>query len=321
MEKTTLTVELRDKLFSVIRAGLDQNTELHVLSKTDCEELMKIGARQSILPIIHRGLKKAGAPSEVVKECDKVRLKDTRQYITQNDALQKIGVALDEAHIPYIPLKGAVLQQLYPAPELRTSCDIDVLVRDWDLDKTVYTLEHTTDFKPQKRAYHDISMISTNVHLELHFSIKEDLEAVDGLLSRAWDYAEPVRESRFTFTPEFQIYYVVAHMVHHFLDSGLGIRPFLDLWLLRNKTQFNEKIVQQMCVESGIETFYEACCDLANVWLENAEHNETTDMLEMFCGSGGVYGSRKFKYALRLRERRGWLYLFSRVLLPKDQVK
>lgn len=110
-------------------------------------------------------------------------------------------------------------------------------------------------------------------------------------------------------------------MVHHFLDSGLGIRPFLDLWLLRNKTQFNEKIVQQMCMESGIETFYEACCDLANVWLENAEHNETTEMLEMFCVSGGVYGSRKFKYALRLRERRGWLYLFSRVLPPKDQVK
>lgn len=78
MEKATLTAELCDKLFSVIRAGLDQSTELYALSETDCKELMTIGARQSILPIIHRGLKNSDAPMEVVKECDKTRLKDTR---------------------------------------------------------------------------------------------------------------------------------------------------------------------------------------------------------------------------------------------------
>lgn len=124
-----MTTDIRNILFAIVRVGMDHDMPFPSLSLDDCKTLLQIGAKQSILPIIHRGLKKAGAPAEVVKECDKARLKDTRQYIIQNDALQKIGVALDEAQIHYIPLKGAVLRQLYPAPELRTSCDIDVLVR------------------------------------------------------------------------------------------------------------------------------------------------------------------------------------------------
>ena len=89
-----MITDIRNKLFSVIRVGMDHEISFPSLSSDDCKTLLQIGAKQSILPIILRGLKKAGAPAEVVKECDRARLKDTRQYIIQNDALQKIGRAL-----------------------------------------------------------------------------------------------------------------------------------------------------------------------------------------------------------------------------------
>lgn len=61
-----MTTELRDKLFAVIRAGMDQRSDQISLSAEDCKELMQLGAHQSILPIIHRGLQKMDAPVDLV---------------------------------------------------------------------------------------------------------------------------------------------------------------------------------------------------------------------------------------------------------------
>ena len=45
--------------------------------------------------------------------------------------------ALEEAKIPFLPLKGSVIRKYYPEEWMRTSCDIDVLVRREDLDGTI----------------------------------------------------------------------------------------------------------------------------------------------------------------------------------------
>ena len=104
-----MTTDIHHILFSVIRVGMNHEMPFPSLSYGDCKTLIQIGAKQSILPIIHRGLKEAGAPAEVVEECDKVRLKDTRQYIIQNDALQKIGSEKNSITICYcvgVPILG-----------------------------------------------------------------------------------------------------------------------------------------------------------------------------------------------------------------------
>ncbi len=165
-----METKVRDKLFSVIRAGRGQEAEPLSLSATDCKELIAIGARQSIQPIIFWGLKRLGAPESVIKECDKAQNRDLYQFVQHDYALEKISAALDLKQIPYILLKGAVLRNLYPAPELRTSCDIDVLVKETDLDKAVEAIEANTDLRAQQRNYHDISMTNSQVYLELIMS-------------------------------------------------------------------------------------------------------------------------------------------------------
>ena len=305
------------KLFAVICAGLDQSTDPIMLSSSDCETLTQIGLRQSILPIIYRGLKNSGVSEGVVQGCNQARLKDTKQYILQNDALKKIAAALDDAQIPYIPLKGAILRELYPAPELRTSCDIDVLVKEDDLEKAVKTIENATDFVKKKRYYHDISMINSQAHLELHFSILENMENIDKFLSRVWDYAVPDDVSRYRLTPEFQIFHIVAHMSYHMVHGGLGIRPFLDLWLLRTKTEYYEETVRQMCSDCSILTFYEKCCDLVDSWMTGKQAPEELAKLEEYVLIGGVFGNKENALASKQREHRGFSYFFHRVFMRR----
>lgn len=138
-------------------------------------------------------------PKNLLKTVDFARNKDLRLYVLLNDALQKIETALNEEQIPYIPLKGSVLRNLYPAPDMRTSSDIDVLVHEEDIDKAVDAIESATNFEMDHRAYHDISMLNKSVHLELHFSIKENDENLDSVLSRAWEYEVSTEGSRYAY--------------------------------------------------------------------------------------------------------------------------
>lgn len=322
MELNAITQETRNALFSVIRCGLGQKAPDYQLSSTRCDELLAIGTRQSILPILYHGLREMNLPLEYQQKFDEARLRDIRKSILRDHALGVLQATLDKNRIPYILLKGSVIRNLYPEPTMRTSSDIDILVHEEDTQKAVLAIEAETDFKAKKNGYHDISMMNADVHLELHFNIKENLENIDKLLREAWNFARETGEGdKYTFSPEYQIFHVIAHMSHHFLNGGLGIRPFLDLWLLRTKTEYDEEKVCQMCAECGILTFYQECSHLTQVWMENDKHTEATELLEEICLSGGVFGSQQFKNAGRQRSQKGLKYLLSRVFPPAYQVK
>ena len=305
------------QLFPVIRAAFDIPSSITITAE-ECEELVAFGKKQSILPVIYAGLKRMDLPKDVLKTVDSARNKDLRSFVLHNDALQKIETALNEEQIPYIPLKGSVLRNLYPAPEMRTSCDIDVLVHEGDIDRAVAAIEQATDFTMRKRNYHDISMVNQAVHLELHFSIKENMENIDRLLARVWDYAVPDNDSRYKLTPEFQIFHVIAHMSYHMVHGGLGIRPFLDLWLLRTKTSYDEEAVRQMCYECSILTFYEKCCDLVEAWMSGEPIPDELATLENYALNGGVFGNRETALASKQREHRGLSYFVHRVFMSRE---
>lgn len=254
-----------DVLFSLIRCGMEHETTSLDLSTTDYNRVLGISVGQSIIPIVYRGLKRMNAPADSLKLFDQAWIRNVFWHSQRQEALRKITSALDDAEIPYVPLKGAVLQYLYPDPNMRTSGDIDILTREEDLNRAVHAIEENAGFSYVQRNYHDVNMTNSRVLLELHFSIKENMENIDKLLSKAWDYAEPTGEGyRYSFTPEYQVFHVIAHMSYHLVHGGLGIRPFLDLWLLKNKTSFDEDMVRKMCDDCGILTFYEKSYELVD---------------------------------------------------------
>ena len=318
----TVSEEVRNALFYAVRSGLELDPLSDPPSPELFDDLFRISAGQSILPIVYHGLKRAGLLTGPVREYEEDRLKDVRNTVLRDHLLQIICDALSGNGIPYILLKGAVIRNLYPDPNLRTSSDIDILVRDDDLEKAVGALEKDTDLRYLRRSYHNVTLYSGVIHLELHFSLLENVGSLDRLLKEAWKYAVPTGDgSRYDFTPEYQLFYVMAHMSHHFLIGGLGIRPFLDLWLLRTGTEFDEEEVRRMCAECGILTFYTECSHLSRVWLEGEKHTEATALLEEVSLSGGVFGSRKFKNAGRQRKQKKLGYILSRVFPPADQVR
>ena len=70
--------------------------------------------------------------------------------------LEHIKSVFEKNKIEYILLKGSVLRNYYPEPWMRTSCDIDILVHDEQLDKAVKVLTQTGYRVEGNKHYHDL---------------------------------------------------------------------------------------------------------------------------------------------------------------------
>lgn len=118
---------------------------------------------------------------------------------------------------------------------MRTSCDIDILIYEEDLEVAINSLE-TKGYRCGERNYHDVSLYSpSKIHLELHFNIQENMDNLDAVLKDAWEYAVPTNTSQYAFSKEFFAFHIFAHMAYHFVSGGCGIRSLLDIWVLKHK--------------------------------------------------------------------------------------
>lgn len=63
------------------------------------------------------------------------------RYERMNYDIGRIYAAFDAEKVDYVPLKGAVIRRYYPDPAMRTSCDVDILVREKDLKRAISVLQ------------------------------------------------------------------------------------------------------------------------------------------------------------------------------------
>lgn len=237
---------------------------------------------------------------------------------TQRGELTRLRDALHAAGVPFLPLKGAVLRTLYPEPWMRTSCDIDVLVPEEQADSAARLLSEQLDYAYEFKNYHDISMKApSGVHLELHFSIRENTKSIDPLLSDCWSYAFASANCEYRFSNEYFFFHHLAHASYHFLHGGCGVRPFLDLWLLEHRVSFDAAARDALLAQAGLTAFAAQARHLSEVWFGGAAHNDVTRDMERYLLTGGVYGSAENLMNMQqLRQGGRARYVLSRVWMP-----
>lgn len=242
-----------------------------------------------------------------------------------NCEFDSIKSALSDAKIKFIPLKGAVIRKFYPEQWLRTSCDIDILVSEDNIDAASDYLIRTLGYKLEEKAYHDYSLFSPGgVHLELHFSIKEADDDLDRVLEQAWDFTVPCADNpyEYVFTNEFLLFHLYAHAAYHFKDGGgCGVRPFIDVKLLKNRIGYDRAKLTDLLSHAKISVFADYFDKLSDVWFGDGERDDVIDETENFIFNGGVYGSIENKTAARQSVKKGkFRNLLSRIWMPYEQL-
>ena len=248
------------------------------------------------------------------------------RYEKINYELGRLRKVLNETEIPFIPLKGSVLRRYYPEPWMRTSCDIDVLVNESDLERAASVLTSAMGYKVDSKGSHDVGMFSDGgVHLELHYSLIEDkiVGSVADILRSAWKNASPVSDtSEYVFGDDMFFFYHTAHMAKHFINGGCGIRPFIDIWDLNHRVSFDREKRDALLAEGGLLTFAKQAEALSEAWFGNGEHTDITRRMQDYLLKGGVYGTTANRVSVQQIRKGGKIrYAFSRIWLPYDVLK
>jgi hypothetical protein len=279
-------------------------------------EVYKLARKHSLAQLVSRYVFLNELPLEpsLKVAMQKASIKTAYKHERMKYALSEICNTFDEEGIAYIPLKGSVLRSYYPEEDMRTSCDIDVLIHEEDLERAVRLLE-AKDYQGGERRYHDISLHSSNgTHLELHFNILENMDNLDAVLKDAWKHAKPVGGSRYAFSEEFFVFHMYAHMAYHFFSGGCGIRSLMDIWIMEHKMGVDFKCAEKLLKKAGIDIFAKEMSSIANRCFSDFD---ASDIVLSYIWRGGVYGNKRNHIAVQKKmEGSTSSYILKRIFLP-----
>ena len=147
----------------------------------------------------------------------------------------KILAFLEKSGIWYMPLKGVILKDYYPQPELREFADNDILIDEKRAsDVRAFLLENGYRAKDGDSGHVDEYEKEPCFNFEMHRALYHTNNPV------FYDYYKDVKSrllkdenNRFGFHFSQEDFYVfmVSHAYRHYRDNGVGIRSLLDIYV------------------------------------------------------------------------------------------
>ncbi len=320
-----------EMLFALLRSAIRGTSltekERDGYAPEQLEDLLKVSAKCDVGHLLAFGLKQNGLIPEGNTDIEKRIFKAVFRHERQQRDYEKLCAALEKAQIQFLPLKGSVIREYYPQTWMRTSCDIDILVRAEEAEKAKELLINEYRYTYQKTGPHDISLFSpTNIHIELHYDLVEKGTAneASAVLKKVWDMLT-VREGYVFWhemPDELYYFYHIAHMAKHFENGGCGIRPFIDLWILDNLPEADKKRRDDLLERGKLLKFAESSRRLSRIWFEGEKYDVISGQMEAFLLNGGVYGNRENHIIVQQQKKGGRLkYALSKIFLPYDVIK
>ena len=263
------------------------------------ENILKVSLSHNISNIIGYGIVNAkyDVSPEIKKQFEKKIFERLTVSANQNNELQKVLKIFEEKNIAYMPLKGIILQDLYPEKDMRTMADADILIKSTQYDEARAVLADLGyDFVSESN--HEFNYIKKPyMHIELHKylipSYNDDLYQYFG---DGWKRAKLCDESlsRYELSSEDNFIYLVAHFAKHYRDSGIGIKSVIDLWVyLKSYPDMDMDFIYSELEKLNLKIFFENLEELLKVWFSNGEMNEITSMMTVFIINSTTFGTVK----------------------------
>ena len=289
--------------------------------------LYKLAKSHDVVHIVANGLKKHGnlGDNEMSAKYEKQRMLALYRYEQSRYELASLCEVLNEAKIPFMPLKGSVLREYYPEPWMRTSCDIDVLIHEEDCERAERILLERLQYRKEATTTHDLSIFSpSGVHIELHYALNEESYRSFDVLNRIWEHSAPAEDGSYRYVMSDEAFYCyhLAHMAKHFELGGCGIRSFLDLWILDHRMEHDKEARDALLKQEKLLAFADGCRHLSEVWFSEAKGDDLSDRMQAYILNGGVYGTLSNKVVIQQGKSGGRIrYVMRRFFLPYDTLK
>lgn len=297
------------------------------MTKSIMDALFKLSLSHDLVPLVSEGLFKSSLlpKSETGNNFKLVQRMALAQFAKMETERNRLSQLFSKSKIPFIFLKGSVLNKYYPEKYLRTQGDIDILIPLDRYDEASSLLTDTLNCEKGLKGTHDITFKTPQgIHIELHFSLDGTNENIENILNTVWENTtcDVDNPYKLSMNHEFFMFYHIVHMAKHFKAGGIGIKAFLDLWIIKERMNLYEERVYTLFEKADLLDFYKAVINLATVWFSGKEHTLFSKQLEDFVLNAGVFGTIETNVALSQIEKGGKLKHFtSRMILTRKQME
>lgn len=261
-------------LLRLLSAGLHptESASLPSLTEQEWAQTLTLGDRHEVLPLLKSALDGSPLPEPIQNALQLKTAKTVHESIRLQVLNARITALFREAGITAVTLKGCAVARFYPVPEYRKTTDIDLFIADsGDRKRAVRILcDNGFHISEAWHAHHHIVLASArNEEVELHgawtepFQNKHLNRYLNQVQAESLSYCFPVDLqglSVFAYDIPRQAFYLLAHMLLHFVGSGFGLRNLCDwvaLWENCGEENARE-VFRKLARDSGTGEFAKA---------------------------------------------------------------
>ncbi len=293
----------------------DPVASLPSLTSEEWAQLLALADRHEVLALLENVLE-VDKISEEQRMLIELKTARTVHKAIQLQALNaRLTGFLEKEGIIAVTLKGCAVARFYPVPEFRKTTDIDLFVADEaDVERAVQILcENGFKIPEEWHANHHFVLISErNEEVELHttwtesFKEKHLNQYLERLQKESSQHCQSVDcqgVKVYAYETAWQGFYLLLHMLLHFVGSGFGLRNLCDwvvLWENCNDAKARKDFWEMVC-ESGTAEFAKAMTDICVRYLglsqekgpvpnENPAEQEVSDALLRDILDAGEFG-------------------------------
>lgn len=265
----------------IIHNTCTQTSSNITISQDVSISLINLAQTQSSLPFLLPYIKDSSLLANIKYQTKLMML----NYYQIEQFTRRIADLFDANNISYILLKGISLAAFYPVPEYRQLGDVDIYINDKEMFNRAnalllangYTKDDEISDHHQGYLY-KVPQTGRTMILELHYrivglyqyapvnKIVDDVFAANTFSP----VMQTVNDRNYPVLPPTEYtFYMIHHMLKHYLYSGFGIRLLCDFtfFLGHNYTAIDFAKIHTWCKESKILHLYEIILETCRIYL------------------------------------------------------
>ena len=294
-------MEAQDLIYLVSCAVNGVKPEAARVAGMDLDALYKLASKHMLTAAAAHALEQAG-----VQDARFVKAKEhsASKNATMDMEMEAVFSELDAAGIWHMPLKGIVLQHLYPVYGMREMSDHDILF-DAKRADDVRRIMEGLGFCAEELGLinHDVYHKDPVSNFEMHWALF-GANADEKICAYYKDVEKKLLGDGYEkhLSPEDFYIFMIAHEYKHYTLSGTGLRSLLDTYVYLQKTSLDMRFVTAEMEKLGIAAFEATNRSLAQHLFSDGALSETeADMLDFMLASG-TYGAMNVAVQKRLRD-------------------
>ncbi|MDR0889710.1 MAG: nucleotidyltransferase family protein [Oscillospiraceae bacterium] len=286
-------------LIALLRCALRGTAAMEKPENLSWKSIYALAAKHGVTVLAYSAVDASALASDAAvfdlwsESCAKIITK----RVNQEHELVRLAALFAKEELPYMPLKGSCIKDLYPAMEYRDMTDLDILIPANESARA-HALMLREGYSPIATTSHNTEYIKRPyLVVELHTN----------LVPRECEYfpyyEEPWKRARKTDAPfchdlsnEDLYIYQLAHTAKHYYGCGTGLRSVMDVYvfLTKHRSALDESYLAREFDKLGLRGFRETIEELAFYWFSQRTGALSDDGAEMahYIRSSSTYGSQ-----------------------------